>query len=123
MIVDDPVIVASELQHYSYGPSTAAAVRAYKTKRHIINRSYQTRPDDIVGRMTVAALDDELLEREKSDKEYLRALKALDEFTDYAQKRSLTLHSLESGIGWKPLAEKLQNALVLWHPATRKQNG
>jgi hypothetical protein len=43
-----------------YGPKTARAVLSYKTKRNIINRSYQQSADDIVGRMTIAALDREL---------------------------------------------------------------
>jgi peptidoglycan hydrolase-like protein with peptidoglycan-binding domain len=43
-----------------YGPATAAAVLAYKKKRAIINYRYQTQADNIVGRMTVAALDNEL---------------------------------------------------------------
>ena len=44
-----------------YGPSTAAAVLAFKTRRNIINRAYQTKADNIVGRMTIAALDAEML--------------------------------------------------------------
>jgi hypothetical protein len=44
----------------SFDAATAAAVLAFKTKRGIINRSYQSTPDNIVGRMTVAALDKEL---------------------------------------------------------------
>ena len=44
-----------------YGPSTAFAVLAYKTARQIINSAYQTKPDDIVGKMTIKRLDDELL--------------------------------------------------------------
>lgn len=47
-----------------YGPATAAAVLAYKQKRGIINRAYQTAPDNIVGRMTIAALDKEMLGKE-----------------------------------------------------------
>jgi hypothetical protein len=47
-----------------YGPATAAAVLAYKQKRNIINRSYQTKADNIVGKMTMAALDKEMLEAE-----------------------------------------------------------
>lgn len=43
-----------------YGPGTAAAVLAYKTKRNIINHAYQSRPDNIVGKMTIAAMDAEL---------------------------------------------------------------
>lgn len=43
-----------------YGPTTAEAVLRYKQKRTIINRSYQTQPDNIVGKMTIAALDTDL---------------------------------------------------------------
>jgi len=44
-----------------YGPTTTAAVLDYKTKRQIINISYQTKPDNIVGKMTIKRLDDEML--------------------------------------------------------------
>lgn len=44
----------------SYGPATANAVLAYKRKRNIINRKYQSTADNIVGIMTMAALDEEL---------------------------------------------------------------
>jgi peptidoglycan hydrolase-like protein with peptidoglycan-binding domain len=47
-----------------YGPATAAAVLAYKQKRNIVNRSYQTQADNIVGKMTIAALDKEMLKKE-----------------------------------------------------------
>jgi peptidoglycan hydrolase-like protein with peptidoglycan-binding domain len=43
-----------------YGRGTADAVLAYKQKRGIINRSYQTQADNIVGMMTIAALDTEM---------------------------------------------------------------
>lgn len=51
----------------AYGPATASAVLSYKRKRGIINRSYQTQPDDIVGRMTIAALDREMQQKEAED--------------------------------------------------------
>ena len=38
---------------------------AYKQKRNIINYSYQTRADNIVGKMTIAALDEEMLDWER----------------------------------------------------------
>lgn len=49
-----------------YGQATAAAVLRYKTEHAppIVNPAYQTRPDNIVGRMTIKALDDDLLARE-----------------------------------------------------------
>src|SRR5437899_3027516 len=49
--LDDAVIDPGELQRSQYGPSTADAVLNYKRKRNIINRSYQTQADDIVGKM------------------------------------------------------------------------
>lgn len=48
----------------AYGDATAAAVLAYKQKRNIVNRSYQTQADNIVGRMTMAALDREMVQKE-----------------------------------------------------------
>jgi hypothetical protein len=58
--LDGAAVAASELAARSYGPSTAAAVLSYKKKRDIVNRSYQTQADDIVGIMTMAAMDNEL---------------------------------------------------------------
>ena len=48
-----------------YGPATAAAVLSYKQKRNIINKAYQTKPDNIVGKLTIASLDREMFAREK----------------------------------------------------------
>jgi len=49
-----------ELAARRYGPSTAAAVLAYKRKRHIINFSYERTEDNIVGMKTIDAMDTEL---------------------------------------------------------------
>ena len=51
----------------NYGPATARAVLAYKQKRNIINRSYQTRADNIVGKMTMAARRGNARERCKTE--------------------------------------------------------
>ena len=64
MFLDGSKIADVELKSKTYGPSTAAAVLAYKKKRKIINFSYQTQADDIVGKMTIQSLDDELMERQ-----------------------------------------------------------
>jgi hypothetical protein len=40
-----------------YGPRTTAAVLTYKRAFKIINRSYQSNADNVVGRMTIASLD------------------------------------------------------------------
>jgi peptidoglycan hydrolase-like protein with peptidoglycan-binding domain len=59
-ILDDLNIDPAELSAKRYGPSTAAAVLSFKKKRRIINFSYQTHEDNIVGKMTIAALDKEM---------------------------------------------------------------
>ncbi len=60
-VIDNASIDLAELQEGRYGPSTAAAVLAYKRKRQIINHSYQSQADDIVGKMTIASLDREMI--------------------------------------------------------------
>jgi len=55
------VIGPKELADRKFGPDTVRAVRAFKgPPRNIINRTYQNKPDDIVGKMTIAALDREM---------------------------------------------------------------
>lgn len=66
IFLDELSIDEPELEALTYGKSTAAAVLAFKQKRKIINRSYQQREDDIVGKMTIKALDDELAIAENS---------------------------------------------------------
>lgn len=56
---------AGETANQTYGPSTASAVLAYKKRRRIINTSYQTTADNIVGKMTIAAMDAEMVELER----------------------------------------------------------
>ncbi|MGI8989211.1 MAG: hypothetical protein ACR2I2_06465 [Bryobacteraceae bacterium] len=65
MQIDGLPIDSHEILDKRYGSSTASAVLRYKTKRKIINRSYQTQADNIVGKMTIASLDEEMLRREK----------------------------------------------------------
>ena len=59
--IDNATIDAGELAGEIYGNSTAAAVLAYKKRRAIINRSYQSSADNIVGKMTIRSLDDDML--------------------------------------------------------------
>jgi peptidoglycan hydrolase-like protein with peptidoglycan-binding domain len=47
-----------------FGPATAAAVLAFKKKRDIVNRTYQSQADSIVGKMTMVALDKEIADAE-----------------------------------------------------------
>ena len=54
---------ASLVQDSAYGPATAAAVAAFKRKRQILNSSGQI--DNIVGKKTIAALDSEMLAKER----------------------------------------------------------
>ena len=66
LILDGVSVAAAELKAQRYGPSTAAAVLAFKRRRHIINTSYQTAADDIVGKMTIARMDEEMVSRESA---------------------------------------------------------
>ncbi len=59
--LDRSTIDRNELVSQTYGKSTAAAVLQFKKRRAIINRSYQSSADNIVGKMTIVALDRELL--------------------------------------------------------------
>ena len=61
VLVGEPLKLDGE-----YGPKTAAAVLSFKERRKIINKAYQTKPDEIVGVMTLAALDEEMLSIENS---------------------------------------------------------
>jgi hypothetical protein len=61
---DGLAIDQDELGSKTYGPSTARAVLSYKTSRSIINRAYQSTPDNIVGKMTIASLDKDMLAKQ-----------------------------------------------------------
>ena len=54
-------IPIGELRTQRYGTGTAAAVLAYKRRRAIVNTSYQATADNIVGKMTIARMDAEIL--------------------------------------------------------------
>jgi hypothetical protein len=64
LLVDGSQIDQPDRDGKRYGRSTADAVLSFKTKRSIINRAYQTKADAIVGKLTIAALDDEMFTRE-----------------------------------------------------------
>ena len=66
MLIDGRSIDPGELRSERYGISTANAVLEYKKKRDIVNPSYQTKPDAIVGKMTIAALDLDMLRIEQT---------------------------------------------------------
>jgi peptidoglycan hydrolase-like protein with peptidoglycan-binding domain len=66
MLCDESNVEASEIASRTYGPSTAAAVLRFKKKRNIVNRSYQTQADAIVGIYTIQALDNEMFALECS---------------------------------------------------------
>ena len=64
IILDNAILTGSEIPDQRYGNSTADAVLAYKTSRGVINHTYQKTADDIVGIMTMARLDKDMLEIE-----------------------------------------------------------
>jgi hypothetical protein len=59
-------IAEGEQARQHYGVSTANAVLDYKTQRRIVNRSYQSVADNIVGKLTIRSLDDDMLLVEKA---------------------------------------------------------
>jgi hypothetical protein len=59
------VISADEISGQRYGTSTAQAVLGFKRARNIINKAYQSTADNIVGKMTIAALDKEMADFER----------------------------------------------------------
>jgi hypothetical protein len=67
LMLEGGSINGGEAAAMRYGPDTAKAVLAYKTRRRIINFSYQTKPDNIVGIMTMRALDNEMVLAELHD--------------------------------------------------------
>ena len=83
--LDEAPISKAELSAKLFGETTENSVLAYKRKRKIINFSYQKQADPIVGIMTMAALDKELVEFERT----------LDEIT--------VLSSIASVLGYTPI--------------------
>jgi hypothetical protein len=66
LVLERTAIAGNEIRARQYGGTTAAAVLAYKRARQIINRSYQTQADNIVGKMTIARLDEDIAKVEAS---------------------------------------------------------
>ena len=97
-LVDNAKIALIELMESHYGPTTTAAVLAYKTKRRIINYSYQTRPDSIVGKITIAALDKELLLRERTARRTHCCVDAVESGRPSASS-SAAVHNLGFAVG------------------------
>jgi peptidoglycan hydrolase-like protein with peptidoglycan-binding domain len=64
--LDEAIIDTAELKAQKYGASTADAVLKYKQARGIINRTYQTQADNIVGIMTIQNMDKELVDLDKN---------------------------------------------------------
>jgi hypothetical protein len=59
--IDGAEIAEAELKAKRYGPSTASAVLQYKRDREIINPAYQSKADNIVGKMTIVSLDKDMM--------------------------------------------------------------
>jgi hypothetical protein len=71
-LVDNVSVDPDELRTATYGHSTAAAVLSYKRNRNIINYSYQSSADNIVGKMTISSLDRDVLFAENTQIELPR---------------------------------------------------
>ena len=68
-LLDAANIASVELAGARYGTTTANAVLSYKQKRDIINRSRQAKADNIVGKMTMARLDEDMASHEQAASE------------------------------------------------------
>lgn len=66
LALDRFAVAPAELAAARYGPSTAAGILAYKRRRGIINPAYQKTADDIVGKMTIASLDAEMVRQQRA---------------------------------------------------------
>jgi len=64
VMLDNTILTGTDVSSQTYGNPTAEAVLAYKTARNIVNRSYQSVPDNIVGIMTINRMDQEMAELE-----------------------------------------------------------
>lgn len=71
-LFDEANIERAELSDAKYGETTEKTVKAYKSRKgkEVINHTYQQSPDSIVGKMTMAKIDGELVEKEKDDPDY-----------------------------------------------------
>ena len=68
LVLEGGEISAQELQSRLYGPDTAKLVLAYKTRRQIINKTYQKTADNVVGKMTIRKLDEEMVAFEAAER-------------------------------------------------------
>jgi hypothetical protein len=59
-VLEQTEIPSDEKDSFRYGPATADAVLHYKSIRRIINFAIQQHADNIVGKGTIKAMDDEL---------------------------------------------------------------
>jgi hypothetical protein len=64
--LDGDIVTQAEVDSQTYGPSTASAVLNFKRRNNIVNRTYQTQADNIVGKMTIAFLDARLAKLDTS---------------------------------------------------------
>lgn len=101
VILDDAILTGTDITSQTYGTSTAEAVLAYKTARNIVNRSYQSTPDDIVGIMTIARMDKEMAEMEVRMPEMIRQARI------GAFQRTFAAFLQVAGIGPPPPPDRL----------------
>jgi hypothetical protein len=115
--LDNLTIVDDEREARRYGPSTGAAVLAYKKKRKIINRSYQNDADSIIGKMTIASLDEEMFRWESNSEdvrkrpEIQKAYASLPEALDRVRSARVRLfavrgHYASSNASWSSQPER-----------------
>lgn len=100
VILDNAIFTGTDVSSQTYGAPTAEAVRAYKTARNIVNRAYQSTPDDIVGIMTITRMDKEMADFEATMPELIRRARV------GAFQRTFAAFMQVAGIGPPPPARR-----------------
>ena len=83
------VIDPKEIADTFYGQTTIRSVLAFKgPPRNIINKTYQDTPDNIVGQMTIEALDKELRKFDEPPTSLFERSHGRDRYTNTASVRN-----------------------------------
>lgn len=90
--LDNLDVTRSERDRQAYEDSTVRAVLAYKRKRKIINRSYENDVDPIVGKMTIASLDEDMFRWENNPEDVRKRPEIQKAYTVIGRVRASHLH-------------------------------
>jgi hypothetical protein len=104
--LDEAKIATPELAAALYGTTTANAVLAYKKKRSVINKNYQSSADNIVGIMTMKSMDDELVALEIDVRPEPRAGRICTRTVGFPEPPKMTAQAFVAGAPIDPFARR-----------------